>query len=380
MSIAFAGIFSQHLPFDDGSLLYIVEPVMNYRIGSRIEVFTQSHLPAMVYGVAVADGDTTPTKAQIKSGQNAAGTAAISASNSLDVGKGTILNFTGLTKNTVYKVCVYLDNEPDTSDIKVLSISTVGNLKQLPGSMADYSGDNVTVTGVADVDAIQNVFYTPYGDTELRASTGTVINKPQYAAATGPNGTPVVKFNGTSRPPISGTGSATAVVDFQAFTIHFLFKAINTTTEQALLTNMVSASGVSASRGFRVTIGSTSNVLTVRIYDQAQVSTLFTTPFTDVTNPHLLTLRYKSLTDGTSTLVAYLDGVQFASSSTLNRIGVPIDTPITFGGFRFPTETFPGRYDFSRCTIYQLAHSNEEINFVWAEYNSKYALSIPMLP
>lgn len=385
MILRVAGITNQILPFDDGSILFMVEPHFNDVGPTRIRMFTQGHTYCTVYAVALAAGATTPTQAQIKAGQDASGNPAIASAFAVDEMKGgTFYTLSGLTENTTYKICTYLDEAPAQSVVHTIDVVTLGGasisaaLKTLTGACMDFSGDSVTLTGT-DVDSVLNSFENPYGNTSPR--TGVTL-KPVYAASTGPNSTPVIKFDGTNKVIVSGTPSVPAVVDFQSLTVHFLFKAINTTTSQCLLTNMVNPStGAQGSKGFRVLIGNTSNQMSFQFWNMNNTQFVnVNEPFTDVTNFHLITIRVKSIDDSTSIVQCYLDGVIKVNLTSTNRMGATIDTPITFGGFTFPSNIFPGRFDLSRCTIYQWYHTNEKINFAWSKYNTKYGLSIPMLP
>jgi hypothetical protein len=361
---------------EEPTILFMIEPHENLKTDKRIEVYSQPHMDCTVYAVAVANGDSTPTGTQVKAGQNSSGAAAIASANGAYTGLGgKILNLTGLTKATTYKICVYCEDGADFSEVYTVNIATISTLKDLPGAIFDWSGENVTVTG-SDIDVIVNNFFPGYFNAIPR-STG----KPVLEATGGANSLPSINFDGTAKVMFSGLSTAVPdAFDLNAFTIHLIFKANNTTTRQCVISNLITASSpTSGSRGFRLEIAGTSNNITFGHFDQAQALVPNLIPFTNTTNHHLLTIRYRSITDGTSVLQVYLDGVIAINVSNLNRIGMPIDTPMTLGGFTTAGNTFPLNAKITRQIGYFGFHSNEEINFAITEFNTKYGFSIPTL-
>lgn len=180
------------------------------------------------YAVAVADGDGTPSAAQVKAGQNSGGSAAI-ASSSVTLNSGAYsgtITLTGLSAGTAYDVYVVAQDDEGTPNVQAaatrVDITTTASPEMnIQGNGQNISDGDATPTSSDDTDFGSHMV----GGSNL-VRTFTIQNT--GAGSLDLTGSPNVAISGssdfsvTSQPgsdPVSAAGSTTFQVTLDPTTV-----------------------------------------------------------------------------------------------------------------------------------------------------------------
>jgi len=355
--------------FDKNSVstaLEIVEAYVSKIWDTSIEVFVQFTKPCNVYSVVIGTGEQEPLRGQIKLGQNADGNSAIDVDSKSDSGNGVILEFSGLDFNTEYAVIITSQSLTNYfSNSKRVIVKTLEKIEDLRACIFIHNGDNVEVTGT-DIDKLVNSEGNPRFDfIPFTANKATLF--------TGINGQNGIRFDGTDKRYNDGTIPFTAY----KFTYYVLFKANRTDIKQTLFTQR-SLNGGSTTSGFALTLGSPVNNIQLLYRDESPATVTQNVTFTDTTGLNLLELKVNSKTNGTTKIVAKLNGVNFVSATDRNNLFYNDDYNIgQLAGFAdnpVILEAFDG--DIYESMYYMCEQNPKEEDCVYSYINRKYKLNI----